>query len=102
MIENKFTIDGLSEVINAGQTKLANLCIFLCNADTKHADVIDLYVVQEGESPSLENKVISKLYIPPSQTFTLEEKLILETGDSIWVESQVGGRVTVTVTYTDI
>ena len=46
--------------------------------------------------------VISKLYIPPSQTFTLEEKLILETGDSIWVESQVGGRVTVTVTYTDI
>ena len=37
-----------------------------------------------------------------NQTFTLEEKLILETGDSIWVESQVGGRVTVTVTYTDI
>jgi hypothetical protein len=102
MIENKTTINGLTEVLNTGQQKIANLAIFLCNADTKNADVVDVYVVKNGEAPSASNKVIAKLYIPPVQTFSLEEKLIFEAGDSLWVEAQVGGRVTVTVTYTDI
>lgn len=102
MIENKSTINGLTEVLNAGQQRIANLAIFLCNTNTQKADVIDVYIVGDGDTPSDSNKVIAKLYIPPVQTFSLEEKLILEAGDSLWVETQVGNRITVTVTYTDI
>ena len=102
MIESKGTINGLTEVLNAGQQRIANLGIFLCNTHTQKADVIDVYIVGDGDIPSDSNKVIAKLYIPPVQTFSLEEKLILEAGDSLWVEAQVGNRITVTVTYTDI
>jgi hypothetical protein len=102
MIESKATINGLIEIVNAGQQRLANLAIFLCNTDTQKAEVIDVYIVPNGGVPSASNKVLAKLYIPPVQTFTLEEKLILEAGDSLWVEAQIGNRVTVTVTYTDI
>ena len=102
MIESKGTINGLTEVLNAGQQRIANLAIFLCNTHTQKAEVIDVYIVSSGDNPSDANKVLAKLYIPPVQTFSLEEKLILEAGDSLWVEAQIGDRVTVTVTYTDI
>ena len=63
MIESKSTINGLTEVLNAGQQRIANLAIFLCNTHTQKAEVIDVYIVSSGDNPSDANKVLAKLYI---------------------------------------
>lgn len=103
MIKNVQSVNGYVEIVRADSQRIANLGIFLCNSNSKDADVVDLYIIPDGESPSRQNKILSELYIPPSQTFSFgEEKFILEPGDSIGFEAQVGGRVSATVTFTDL
>lgn len=103
MINNIVSQAGYLELVKANSTSIANLGIFLCNTSTKNADVIDLFIVPSGETPGDEHKILSELYIPPSQTFSFgEEKFILEPGDSIGFSSQVGGRITATVTFTEL
>lgn len=103
MIKNVQSVNGYVEIVRADSQRIANLGIFLCNSNSKNADVVDLYIIPDGESPSHKNKILSELYIPPSQTFSFgEEKFILEPGDSIGFEAQVGGRVSATVTFTDL
>lgn len=103
MISNALVGQGLNKVIEASSGKtFANLCLFLCNFDLEMGEVVDIHVVKSGESPSPSNVIIAQLYICPTHTFTLEEKFFLESGDSIWVAAQVGGRVSATMTYTDV
>lgn len=103
MISNAAVGPGLNKIIEASSGKtFANLCLFLCNFDLDMGEVVDIHVVKSGESPSENNVIIAQLYICPTHTFTLEEKFFLESGDSIWVAAQVGGRVSATMTYTDV
>ena len=103
MIKNVEISKEYTEIIKASESTLANLGIYFCNSDTKNADVIDVFVISEGQQPSDIAKVVSKLYIPPSETFMFgHEKFILDQGESIGAQAQVGGRVAATVTFTNI
>jgi hypothetical protein len=103
MIKNITISDSYTEFIKAENNTVANLGIYLCNSSGTKADVIDLFVISDGESPGDETKVISKLYIPPGETFMFgHEKFILDPGESIGALAQVGGRVSATVTFTGI
>lgn len=103
MIKNVQILSEYTEIIKASATTLANLGIYFCNSDSKNADVISVFVVSEGGQPSDSTKVVSKLYIPPSETFMFgNEKFILDPGESIGAQAEVGGRVAATVTFTDV
>lgn len=103
MIKNIQILNEYTEIVKASQTTIANLGIYFCNSDTKKADVIDVFVISGGESPSDTTKVVSKLYIPPCETFMFgNEKFILDPGESIGAQAQVGGRIAATVTFTGL
>ena len=103
MIKNILIGKNYTEIINASNGTLANLGIYFCNSNTKHADVIDVFVISEDETPSDVAKVVSRLYIPPCETFMFgNEKFILDQGESIGAQAQVGGRVAATVTFTSL
>lgn len=102
MIKNKKIQQGYNAIVSASDTGLANLGIYFCNSSTK-ADVIDVFVNSSGEVPSDKTKVLSQLYIPPGETFMFgNEKFILAPGESIGASSEVGDRISATVTFTDI
>lgn len=102
MIKNKKIEQGYNEIVAAEASALANLGIYFCNSSNK-ADVIDVFVNSNGETPSDKTKVVSQLYIPAGETFMFgNEKFILSIGESIGASSEVGGRISATVTFTDI
>tara|TARA_B100000212_G_scaffold273998_1_gene213474 strand:- start:10605 stop:10913 length:309 start_codon:yes stop_codon:yes gene_type:complete len=102
MIKNVQILQGYTEIVSASEKSLANLGIYFCNS-SKHADVIDVFVMSSDQTPGDETKVISQLYIPASETFMFgNEKFILDTGESIGASAEVGGRIAATVTFTDL
>ena len=103
MIRNIIIQDAYTEVIKAADKTLANLGIYFCNSDPRKADVISVFVLPDGAQPGDGTKVVSKLYIPPCETFMFgSEKFILDPGESIGAQAEAGGRVAATVTFTDV
>ncbi len=103
MIKNVIITNEYTEIISApSDTKYANLGIYFCNP-SDHADVIDVFVVGEGNSPGDLTKVVAQLYIPSKETFMFgDEKFLLNFNESIGASSEVGGRISATATYTDL
>lgn len=103
MIKNIIIQNTYTEVIKSAEKTLANLGIYFCNSDPKKADVISVFVIPSGGQPGSGNKVVSKLYIPPCETFMFgNEKFILDPGESIGAQAEAGGRIAATVTFTDV
>ena len=79
--------------------------IALCNTaapdsanETTNAVTVNIYIVRSGKSYGSGNKIVSSLNIPAGETvFFSEERIVLETGDSIVVEPSVNNVVSVTV-----
>jgi hypothetical protein len=103
MIKNVIVNSEYTEVVASANAIIANLGIYFCNTDRKNADVIDIFVMPSGSVPEDLTSVISRLYIPPGETFMFgDEKFILDAGESIGAKAQVGGRISATVTYTNV
>jgi hypothetical protein len=103
MIKNTIVSNDYTEIITApGDLKYANLGIYFCNTSDQ-SDVLDVFVVGAGGSAGAASQVVAQLLIPKKETFMFgSEKFLLDSGESIVASSQVGGRITATVTYTDI
>ena len=102
MIKNVIVGSDYTEIVAApAGASFANLGIYFCNT-TNEDDVIDVFVNGTGNSPSDKTKVVASLPIPNKETFYFgTEKFILAEGESLGAISQVGGRISATVTYTD-
>jgi len=102
MIKNVIVGSDYTEIVAApAGASFANLGIYFCNT-TNEDDVIDVFVNGTGNSPSDKTKVVASLPIPNKETFYFgTEKFILSEGESLGAISQVGGRISATVTYTD-
>tara|TARA_B100000282_G_C31578209_1_gene419808 strand:- start:396 stop:707 length:312 start_codon:yes stop_codon:yes gene_type:complete len=102
MIKNVIVGSDYTEIVAApAGASFANLGIYFCNT-TNEDDVIDVFVNGTGNSPSDKTKVVASLPIPNKETFYFgSEKFILAEGESLGAISQVGGRISATVTYTD-
>ncbi len=102
MIKNVIVGSDYTEIVAApAGASFANLGIYFCNT-TNEDDVIDVFVNGTGNSPSEKTKVVASLPIPNKETFYFgSEKFILAEGESLGAISQVGGRISATVTYTD-
>ena len=103
MIKNVIVDSTYTEIVSAPTgASYANLGIYFCNT-TSEDDVIDVFVNGTGNPPSDKTKVVASLPIPNKETFYFgSEKFILAEGESLGAISQVGGRISATVTYTDI
>jgi len=103
MIKNVIVSNEYTEIISSpSDASYANLGIYFCNTSDQ-ADVIDVFVVGEGNSPGDLTKVVTQLYIPSKETFMFGgEKFLLGFNESIGASSEVGGRISATVTYTDL
>lgn len=83
----------------------AVLTISLCNTlaanpadETSNAVTVNVYVVRSGLSYGSGNLVVSSLVIPAGETvFFSEERMVLASGDAIWVGTSSSGALAVTV-----
>ena len=103
MIKNVIVSAEYTEIVAAPDgVGYANLGINFCNASDED-DVIDVFVNGTGNSPADQTKVVASLPIPAKETFYFgSEKFILAEGESIGAIAQVGGRISATVTFTNI
>jgi hypothetical protein len=79
--------------------------IALCNTaapdpadETTNSVTVNIYVVRSGLSYAAGNLVVSNLVIPAGETvFFSEERVVLASGDTIWVGTSSAARLAVTV-----
>lgn len=66
--------------------------------ETVNAVSVNVYLVRNGKSASTGNLIVSNLIIPAGETvFFSEERVVLDSGDEIWVGTSAAGRLSVTV-----
>ena len=79
--------------------------IALCNTlapdaadETANSVTVNIYVVRSGLSYGAGNLVVSSLVVPAGETvFFSEERIVLASGDQIWVGTSAASRLAVTV-----
>ena len=87
-----------------GQTNAVTTIAF-CNTaapnisdETTNAVTINIYIVRSGKSFGAGNLIVSNLNVPAGETvFFSEERIVLDSGDEIWVGTSAAGRLSVTV-----
>jgi hypothetical protein len=90
---------GVTGRINAVTT------IALCNTaaastadETTNAVTVNIYIVRSGKSYVAGNLVVSSLVVPAGETvFFSEERIVLESGDEIWIGTSAASRLSATV-----
>lgn len=89
---------------NLGQNS-AITTIMLCNTGTpdpsdESVDLanVNIYLVKNTQSATVNNIVVNRLPVPAGETvFFSEERIILDSGDSVWVGADAANLITVTV-----
>ena len=79
--------------------------IALCNTaaastadETTNAVTVNIYIVRSGKSYGAGNMVVSSLVVPAGETvFFSEERMVLDSGDEIWVGTSSASKLSVTV-----
>ena len=79
--------------------------IALCNTlapdaadETVNSVTVNIYVVRSGLSYGAGNLVVSSLVVPAGETvFLSEERMVLASGDQIWIGTSAASRLAVTV-----
>jgi hypothetical protein len=102
-----FTSSTTGAPIAGGVTGRTNAIttIALCNTaaastadETTNAVTVNIYIVRSGKSYGTGNLVVSGLVVPAGETvFFSEERIVLESGDEIWVGTSAASRLSATV-----
>lgn len=79
--------------------------IALCNTaapsssdETVNQVIVNIHIVRFGKSFAPGNLIVSNLTIPAGETvFFSEERIVLDSGDEIWVGTSAAGRLSATV-----
>jgi hypothetical protein len=102
-----FTSSTTGGPIGGGVTGRENAVttIALCNTlapdpadETTNSVTVNIYIVRSGLSYAAGNLVVSNLVIPAGETvFFSEERIVLASGDQIWVGTSQAAGLSVTV-----
>jgi len=66
--------------------------------ETTNAVIVNIYIVRSGKSYDSGNLIVSNLTVPAGETvFFSEERIVLDSGDEIWVGTSAASRLSVTV-----
>lgn len=92
-------VGGATGRVNAVTTiALCNTAAPSASDETTNAVTVNIYIVRSGQSYSSGNLVVSSLTVPAGETvFFSEERIVLESGDEIWVGTSAASRLSVTV-----
>ena len=64
---------------------------------------VSIYIVRSGKSYNAGNTIVSNLLIPAGETvFFSDEKIILESGDEIWVGTSASSLISVTISALEV
>jgi hypothetical protein len=87
-----------------GQTNAVTTIAFCNTAAPNSSDEsinavnVNIYIVRSGKSFVAGNLIVSNLTIPAGETvFFSEERIVLDSGDEIWVGTSATSRLSVTV-----
>jgi len=102
-----FTSSTTGGAIAGGVTGRTNAVttIAFCNTaapsaadETTNEVIVNIYIVRSGKSYDAGNLIVSNLTVPAGETvFFSEERIVLDSGDEIWVGTSAAGRLSVTV-----
>lgn len=66
--------------------------------ETTNAVNVNIYIVDSGKTPVAGNLIVNNLTVPAGETvFFSEERIVLDSGDEIWVGTSAASRLSVTV-----
>ncbi len=107
-----FTSSTTGGPIGGGVTGRTNAIttIALCNTaapsssdETTNAVTVNIYIVRSGKSYGNGNLVVSSLTVPAGETvFFSEERIVLESGDEIWIGTSAASRLSATVSVLEV
>jgi len=102
-----FTSSTTGGPIGGGVTGRENAVttIALCNTitptpsdETADSVTVSIYVVRSGLSHGPGNRIVSELVVPAGETvFFSEERMVLASGDQIWIGTSAAARLAATV-----
>jgi hypothetical protein len=93
-------------LVPAGK-KYAITTIVVCNYattdDVSFNSSFNMHVIPSGDSKSNANKVLNTIDMPAQETFSFNtERLILEEGDSVVLNSPDSNRLSATISYLEV
>ena len=104
---NIFTSSTTGGPIAGGVTGRTNAVttIALCNTaapnssdETINSVIVNVYIVRSGKSFGAGNLVVSNLTVPAGETvFFSEERIVLDSGDEIWIGTSAASILSATV-----
>jgi len=72
--------------------------IIICNTSSSVTDTVTVWAVPSGQSASTVNMIINALPVPPTETVSLDqEKLVLGTGDAVYVQAGATSNLSIVV-----
>jgi len=102
-----FTSSTTGGPVSGGVTGRTNAVttIAFCNTatpsasdETTNAVNVNIYLVRSGKTAVAGNLIVSNLTVPAGETvFFSEERVVLDSGDEIWVGTSSSGKLSVTV-----
>lgn len=107
-----FTSSSTGGPIAGGVTGRTNAIttIAFCNTgaaslvdETDNQVIVNVYIVKSGRSYTDGNKIISELIVPAGETvFFAEERIVLDSGDEIWVGTSSASLLSVTISALEV
>jgi hypothetical protein len=71
--------------------------------ETDNQVIVNVYIVKNGRSYTDGNKIISELIVPAGETvFFAEERMVLESGDEVWVGTSAASLLSVTISVLEV
>ena len=107
-----FTSSTTGGPISGGVTGRTNAVttIAFCNTatpdvtdETVNAVNVNVYLVRSGKTATAGNLIVSNLTVPAGETvFFSEERIVLNSGDEIWVGTSSASKLSVTVSALEV
>ena len=102
-----FTSSTTGAPIGGGVTGQVNAIttMVLCNTaaptltdETVNAVTVNIYLVKSGQSYGTNNTIVSSLNVPAGETvFFSDERIVLDSGDMVYVGTSAASRLAVTI-----
>lgn len=71
--------------------------------ETDNQVTVNVYIVKNGKSYTDGNRIISELIVPAGETvFFAEERIVLESGDEIWIGTSAASLLSVTISALEV
>ena len=103
MIKNVVIANTVTNILSSdADESFAGIGLYFCNTSEKE-ETMNLHALQKDASVGDGNMIVRKLHLPTGATYEFgAEKFLIQNGERIAAVGENGGRITATITYTEI